>query len=145
MSAYFWKIIFERHSIRSYLNQSVSLSILERIQHSITHFKDALVIIIPFLVNKLRDKKQSEGNRKLEEVIDIQSVAVAVGNLLLAVTASGLGARWYVAPLFCSTIVTSCLHVDHAWRPQALITLGYQDEIPRTKAKKSLKEIMTCV
>ena len=201
MTAEFWKIIFERHSIRRYLNQSVSLSILEkiirtaarapsahnnqpwhfvvitspeikdqlaqkiaarydqymtaqgipcytrkkRIQSSITHFKDVPVIIIPFLVNKLRDKKRSESNEKLEVVMDIQSVAVAAGNLLLAATASGLGACWYAGPLFCSKIVTSCLHVDDAWRPQALITLGYPDEIPRPKEKKPSKEIMSCV
>jgi F420 biosynthesis protein FbiB-like protein len=201
MTTDFWKIIFERHSVRRYLHQSVPNSVLERIinaashapsahnnqpwhfviitssdirnqlaqkmakkynkfmiaqgmpactrkkriQYSLKLFSEAPVIIIPFLANKRTYKKRSKINENLEEVMGIQSVAVAAGHMLLAAAASGLGACWYSAPLFCPDIVNRHLQVDIDWKPQALITLGYPDELPQPKKKKPLKNIMTYV
>ena len=201
MTTDFWEIIFNRHSIRRYLNKPVPRSVLEkiisaaahapsahnrqpwhfvvitsqvvrdqlaqkmaerydqdmiaqripgdirkkRVKRSLTLFGEAPVIIIAFLVNKQKYKKQSESNAKLEEVMDIQSIAVAAGHLLLAATASGLGACWYAAPLFCPEIVHNQLQVDSEWEPQALITLGYADEFPQPKEKRTLKDMVTYV
>lgn len=201
MKVDFWKIIFERHSVRHYLHKSVPHYVLEkiiraaahapsahnnqpwhfavitspeirnqlaqktaekcnkdmitqgvqacerkkRIERSLKIFSEAPVIIIPYLVNRHKHKKQSENNEELEEVMDIQSVAVATGYLLLAATASGLGACWFSAPLFCPEIVNRYLQVDVDWKPQALITLGYPDQFPQPKNKKSLQDIVTYV
>jgi len=201
MTTDFWEIIFKRHSIRRYLNQSVPSSVLERIISAAAHapsahnrqpwhfivitspgvrnqlaqkmaekydqdmieqrtpiyirkksvkrslnlFGEAPVIIILFLVNKQKYKKQSECNEKLEEIMDIQSIAVAAGHLLLAAAASGLGACWYAAPLFCPEIVNRQLQVDSNWEPQALITLGYPDDFPQPKKKRTLKDMVTYV
>ncbi len=197
----FLKIIFERRSVRWYLNKSVPPSVLEKIiraaadapsahndqpwhfvvitspetrnqlaqkmaekyeqdmkkqgipehtrkkkiRRSLALFRKAPAMVVPFLANKKRDRVKSESSDKLEEVMGIQSVAAAVENLLLAAASSGLGACWYSAPLFCPEIVAGCLHVDDVWHPQALITLGYPEEIPKPKEKKALKEIMTSV
>jgi F420 biosynthesis protein FbiB-like protein len=199
VTADFWETIFKRHSIRRYLDRSVSPSVVERIlraaahapsahnsqpwhfvvisspetrrelsermahkyerdmiswgvpahkrrervQRSLTLFNQAPVIIVAFLANKLRGKKELASDENLEEVMDRQSVAVAVGHLLLAATASGLGACWYAAPLFCPEIVTRQLGVNTDWEPQALVTLGYPDEVPQPKKKKPLKTIVT--
>ncbi len=201
MKVDFWKIIFERHSVRHYLHQSVPHSVLEkiisaaahapsahnnqpwhffvitsseirnqlaektaekynqdmiaqgvqanerkrRIERSLKLFSEAPVIIIPYLVNRHTDIKQSEKNKNLEEAMDIQSVAVATGYLLLAATASGLGACWFAAPLFCPEIVNRHLQVDINWKPQALITLGYPDQFPQPKNRKGLHDIVTYV
>ena len=117
----------------------------KRIKRSLSLLGEAPVIIIACLVNKQKYRKQSEYNAKLEEVMDIQSIAVATGHLLLAATASGLGACWYAAPLFCPEIVHNQLQVDSEWEPQALITLGYADEFPQPKEKRTLKDIVTYV
>jgi nitroreductase len=115
----------------------------ERVQRSLMLFNQAPVIIVAFLANNQRGKKVPVSDENLEEVMDRQSVAVAVGHLLLAATASGLGACWYAAPLFCPEIVTRQLGVNCDWEPQALVTLGYPDEIPQPKKRKPLKTIMT--
>jgi F420 biosynthesis protein FbiB-like protein len=115
----------------------------ERVLRSLTLFKKAPVIIVAFLAKNQRGKKESASDEKLEEDMDRQSVAVAVGYLLLAATASRLGACWYAAPLFCGEIVTKQLGVNSDWEPQALVTLGYPDEVPQPKKKKPLKTIVT--
>jgi F420 biosynthesis protein FbiB-like protein len=60
-----------------------------------------------------------------ELLMAIQSVAMAVQNLLLAAHATGLGACWLCAPLFCQDVVRQTLELPDEWHPQALITLGF--------------------
>jgi coenzyme F420-0:L-glutamate ligase / coenzyme F420-1:gamma-L-glutamate ligase len=60
-----------------------------------------------------------------EHLMAVQSVAMAVQNLLLAAHAEGLGACWMCAPLFCPDVVCEALQLPADWQPQALITLGY--------------------
>lgn len=63
-----------------------------------------------------------------EEIMAIQSTAMAGQNLLLAAHAAGLGACWMCAPLFCTDVVSETLDLPQDWQPQALITLGYPDQ-----------------
>lgn len=82
------------------------------------------------------------GNPDPETVMGTQGVAAAVGTLLLAATASGLGSCWYSAPLYCPQVVREALGTDPSWEPQALVTLGYPDESPAPKATKPIEEIV---
>jgi F420 biosynthesis protein FbiB-like protein len=107
-----------------------------RMDRSLKLFGNAPVIIVPYL---------TKDGDELEEVLSIQSTAVAIGYLLLAATAGGLGACWYAAPLFCPEMVNKQLRVSVNWRPQALITLGYPDESVQPKVKRALKDTVTYV
>ncbi|GAB4546477.1 MAG: hypothetical protein OHK0023_06200 [Anaerolineae bacterium] len=60
-----------------------------------------------------------------ERMMAVQSVAMAVQNLLLAAHSEGLGACWMCAPLFCPDVVGAALNLPADWEAQALITLGY--------------------
>ncbi len=66
-----------------------------------------------------------------ERQMSVQSVALAGQNLLLMASASGLGACWMCAPLFCPDVVREVLQLAADWEPQALITLGYPAEAPQ--------------
>jgi F420 biosynthesis protein FbiB-like protein len=59
-----------------------------------------------------------------EHTMAVQSVALATGNLLLAVTTEGFGACWMCGPLFCPDVVSAALDLPPDWEPQALITVG---------------------
>lgn len=70
-----------------------------------------------------------------ERHMAVQSAALAGQNLLLMASASGLGACWMCAPLFCPDVVREVLQLAADWEPQALITLGYPAEEPyKTRA-----------
>ena len=73
-----------------------------------------------------------------EHQMAVQSTAMAGQNLLLMAAASGLGACWMCAPLFCQDVVRAALDLPADWEPQALITLGYPAE-ERVKTRDSLE------
>ena len=72
-----------------------------------------------------------------EQVMAIQSVAMAVQNLLLTAHAEGLGACWMCAPLFCPDVVKDALDLPNDWESQALITLGY----PANEGKPTVRKL----
>ena len=70
-----------------------------------------------------------EHRSNAELIMAVQSTAMAVQNLLLSAHEMGLGACWRCAPLFCAKTVIDTLKLPQSWRPQALVTLGYPDEV----------------
>lgn len=79
--------------------------------------------------------------QRLEGLMAAQSLALALGNLLLAAYHEGLAACWMCAPLFVPDLVRSTLDLPADWEPQALITLGFPDET-RTSSRRPLTEVV---
>ena len=103
----------------------------KELRRSMTVFTRTPLLIIAFLVPGTLGKTGDAAEQ--EKIMAVQSVAAACTQLLLAATASGLGACWYAAPLFCPAIIREQLGLDPFWEPQALITLGYPAQTPRVK------------
>jgi nitroreductase len=81
--------------------------------------------------------------KKAEYTMAVQSVAMAVQNLLLAAHAEGLGACWMCAPLFCPEAVREALALSEDWEAQAVITLGAPAGAGtlRAASRRSLAEV----
>jgi F420 biosynthesis protein FbiB-like protein len=77
-----------------------------------------------------------------ERIMAIQSTANAGLALLFAVHAEDLGGVWMCSPLFAPEAVRRVLHLPRAWEPQALFLIGPQDEVPRPKRRKPLKDVV---
>jgi F420 biosynthesis protein FbiB-like protein len=77
-----------------------------------------------------------------ERLMAVQSVAMAVQNLLLAAHAEGLGACWMCAPLFCPDAVRSALSLPEDWEPQALVTLGYPGGPGKVPVRRPLADLV---
>lgn len=73
-----------------------------------------------------------------EQVMAVQSTALATQNMLLMAHAEGLGACWMCAPLFCPDVVRAALALPADWEAQALLTLGYPAE-DRVKDREPLE------
>lgn len=84
------------------------------------------------------DRYADADRQAAEHQMAVQSAAMAGQNLLLMASASGLGACWMCAPLFCPEVVRDVLDLPADWEPQALITIGYPDEV-RTKTRQSIE------
>ena len=80
--------------------------------------------------------------QQAEYLMAVQSVAMAVQNLLLAAQAEGLGACWMCAPLFCSEAVIGALDLPAEWQAQALVTLGYPNSAGKPAARRPLAEVV---
>jgi coenzyme F420-0:L-glutamate ligase/coenzyme F420-1:gamma-L-glutamate ligase len=77
-----------------------------------------------------------------EELMGVQSVALAGGQLLLAAHAEGLGGVWVCAPLFAQAAVRRALDLPESWLAQGLILLGYPAEEPAARSRKPLSEVL---
>jgi len=95
---------------------------------SYSRISGAPALIIVCLSMADMDSYPDSKRSSAEYVMAVQSVAMAVQNLLLAAHSYGLGACWMCAPLFCPDVVRGTLDLPTDWQPQALITLGYPAE-----------------
>lgn len=88
----------------------------------ITSAPAAIMVCLSMVdMDRYPDNRRAEAERMMA----VQSVAMAVQNLLLAAHGEGLGACWMCAPLFCPETVRAALDLPSDWEAQALVTLGY--------------------
>ncbi len=66
------------------------------------------------------------------------ALGAAVENLMLAATDLGLASCWVAAPIFCPEEARDALALDAAWRPQALILVGYPDPGDQLRQRPSV-------
>jgi coenzyme F420-0:L-glutamate ligase/coenzyme F420-1:gamma-L-glutamate ligase len=92
---------------------------------SFARITGAAAVIVVCLTLADMDHYPDVRRGQAEYLMAVQSVAMAVQNLLLAAQAEGLGACWMCAPLFCGDVVRQALDLPEDWEAQALVTLGY--------------------
>jgi len=112
------------------------------IKASVERFENAPIIIIACSTMENMDEYLDDRRKKNEYVMAVQSVAAAIENMLLAAHGEGIGSCWFCAPLFCQDVVRKVLKIPQYVDPQALITLGYPAEKPKSPPRKSLEEIV---
>jgi F420 biosynthesis protein FbiB-like protein len=110
-----------------------------QVSRSVARIAEAPVAIVVFLSMADMDRYADAPRQALERTMAVQSVALAVQNMLLLAHAHGLGACWMCAPLFCPDVVREVLGVPADWEAQALVTLGYPAE-GRAKERDPLAE-----
>lgn len=98
------------------------------VERSYQRITGAAVVICLCMSIVDMDVYPDASRNRSEEIMAIQSTAMAGQNLLLAAYAAGLGACWMCAPLFCPDVVAEVLDLPQDWQPQALITMGYPDQ-----------------
>jgi coenzyme F420-0:L-glutamate ligase / coenzyme F420-1:gamma-L-glutamate ligase len=109
----------------------------KRVTTSLRRMDEAPVVIL-----LCRDKNDVRANTPEEAAMGIQSATVAGLQLLLAAHAEGLGGNWICWPLYAQEETRIALNLLQNWDPQALYFLGYPDETPELRDRKSLKEII---
>src|SRR5574341_730587 len=92
-------------------------------QRSYMRLTGAPVVLVVCLTMADMDSYPDTRRKKAEYTMAVQSVAMAVQNLLLAAHAEGLGACWMCAPLFCPDTVREALGLPHDWEAVWLIFL----------------------
>lgn len=109
---------------------------------SIKQFTQPPILVVACLTMEDMDTYSDERRQRAEHIMAVQSVAASIQNLLLATHAEGLTACWFCAPLFCQDKVREILGIPENIEPQALITLGYSAEKPKTPSRKPLKSVL---
>ena len=118
---------------------------LERIQIQIKRSKDRILsapaAILLCLDMSEMDIYPDENRSEAERLMAIQSVAAAGLQLLLAAHAEGLGGVWACWPLFAKETIQVTLEFSETWEPQAMLFIGYPDDRPSQRERKSIRDI----
>jgi len=61
--------------------------------------------------------------------------------MLLAAHAEGLGGVWVCSPLFVQETIQNILELPKTWEPQAMFFIGYPQDFPEVRERKSIQEI----
>lgn len=112
------------------------------ITRSYTRLTTAPVVIVAGLTMADMDAYPDIRRKRAEYLMAVQSVAMALQNLLLAAHAEGLGACWLCAPLFCADAVRDSLNLPADWEAQAIITLGYAANEGKPPFRRAVSEVM---
>jgi F420 biosynthesis protein FbiB-like protein len=112
----------------------------KRVTNSIRRINEAPVIIM-----LCRDTTAVRVNTSEEIVMNIQSVALAGLQLLLAAHAEGLGGNWICWPLYAMNETQSALNLPKEWEPQAMIFVGYASDVIKDKTLKPITELMETI
>ncbi|MCX6775677.1 MAG: nitroreductase family protein [Candidatus Micrarchaeota archaeon] len=80
-----------------------------------------------------------------EKALHLLSTSAAIENILLAATAMGLGSVWMCRPLMVEKNLNELRElfgIPQKYEIVGVIALGYPDEKPKPKERRSLKEIL---
>jgi coenzyme F420-0:L-glutamate ligase/coenzyme F420-1:gamma-L-glutamate ligase len=112
---------------------------LATVKRSIQQFTAAPVLILACLTQNGMDSYPDRERQQSERDLGVQSLAAAVQTLLLAASLKGLGTCWYCAPLFCKPVVRQTLGIPADVEPQAIITLGFPNEVPSLPSRNPVE------
>jgi F420 biosynthesis protein FbiB-like protein len=117
----------------------------EKIQAQLKRSRDRImsapVVILLCLDMSEMDSYPDEKRQYAERMMAIQSVAAAGLQLLLAAHAEGLGGVWVCSPLFVQETIQNTLNLSTSWEPQAMFFIGYPEENPELRERKSLQDV----
>jgi coenzyme F420-0:L-glutamate ligase/coenzyme F420-1:gamma-L-glutamate ligase len=118
----------------------------EKIQAQVKRSRDRLtsapVAVVLCLDMSEMDSYPDEKRQQAERTMAVQSVAAAGLQLLLAAHAEGLGGVWTCGPLFTQETIQKTLGLPEKWEPQAMLFIGYPDELPKPKEMKDLDSLV---
>jgi F420 biosynthesis protein FbiB-like protein len=118
----------------------------EKIEAQIKRSKDRItsapLAILLCLDMREMDSYPDEERSKAEYMMAVQSVAAAGLQLLLAAHAEGLGGVWACWPLFAQETIQQTLNLCESWEPQGMFFVGYPEDIPEARQRKSLQNIV---
>ncbi len=77
----------------------------------------------------------------LMDIVDIQSIGAAIQNMLLAALDRGLGTLWICDVFYAQEELCEWLGERHLL--VAAVSLGYPDEAPGPRPRKSVDEVTT--
>ena len=98
--------------------------------------------IIVFVVNSLGKSIMEEltTEERVYEICNIQSISVAIQNMLLAATEKGIGSLWICDIYFAYPEL--CKWLDSDGQLIAAIAFGYPNEFPKERPRKKIDDVV---
>jgi coenzyme F420-0:L-glutamate ligase/coenzyme F420-1:gamma-L-glutamate ligase len=118
----------------------------ERIERRLAK-SDALLgaapyLVVPCLVTEGAHDYPDERRRRAEREMFLVSMGAAVENLMVALTASGLGSCWVSSTMFCPEPVRRALGLPDGWDPMGAVVVGKPAEEPRPRPERDARRFV---
>jgi coenzyme F420-0:L-glutamate ligase/coenzyme F420-1:gamma-L-glutamate ligase len=89
---------------------------------------DAPEIVIPFVTGDGRHSYPDDRRSSAEDRMFTVAAGAAIGSLLVALAAEGLGSAWISSTMFVPDVVRTALEVPSDWEPLGAIAVGHPAE-----------------
>jgi F420 biosynthesis protein FbiB-like protein len=134
------KALTDKMRLDMHVEGAPETEIEKRVASSLRRIDEAPVIIL--LCREISDVRV---NTLEENIMNIQSTALAGLQLLLAAHAEGLGGNWICWALYAQEATRSALDLPETWVPQAIIFIGQANETPKAKTSRSMNELVRII
>jgi len=101
----------------------------------------AVAVLLCYAADEMESYPDDPQRQRGEDLMGMQSVTLAGGQLLLAAHSQGLGGVWIGAPLFAQEAIRKEFELPESWQPQGLLLLGYPAETPEPRPRRPLQEV----
>ncbi|MBQ8983034.1 MAG: nitroreductase family protein [Lachnospiraceae bacterium] len=102
--------------------------------------REAPVIILVLNIRHGNPYLPVFAGKRVSEILDTLSIGAAIENMLLAATRLGIGSLWIGNTVYAHKEITDYLGTKH--QLAGAIALGYANETPEGRPKKSLDDIV---
>lgn len=99
-------------------------------------------LIVPCLVTDGSHDYPDERRNRAEREMFLLSMGAAVENLLVALSAEGLGACWVSSTLFCQDVVCRSLDLPDTWQPMGAIGVGHPASEPGQRTAQDRSDLI---
>lgn len=113
----------------------------KQIERSRARLQEAPEAILLCLDTSVLDTYEDAARTEGEQMMGVQSVALAGGQLLLAAHAEGIAGVWICAPLFVPAEVARALELPASWKAQGVILLGYAAQTSPSKERQGIEAV----
>lgn len=99
-------------------------------------------VVLSHLVDDRLSASDADDIRSMENRSGLVSTSLAVQNLMLYAHSIGLGTSCMTGPLVAASKIKELLGVPPPWEVACLVTVGYPDESPSPRPRKSPEAVM---
>ncbi len=106
--------------------------------HTLRVMREAPVLIVLLNINGASPFERIGSEERIAEICDCLSIGAAVENMLLKAAELGIGSLWIANTFFAYPELAEKIGTAH--QPVGAVSLGYADEAPAARPRKSLEE-----
>jgi coenzyme F420-0:L-glutamate ligase/coenzyme F420-1:gamma-L-glutamate ligase len=99
-------------------------------------------LVVPCLVTEGAHTYPDARRQRAEREMFLVSMGAAVENLMVALTASGLGSCWVSSTMFCPEPVRRALGLPEGWDPMGAVVVGKPAEAPRPRPERDARRFV---